>query len=248
MWSFNMKEEEFEFPMIPSKRNRRKLAYGVGVNDAWYKTQPLVEGKKYQCPYYKRWNSMIERGYSHRFKEKHPTYKDVTVCEEWHTFSNFRSWMEKQDWVGKQLDKDIILPDNKVYSPETCVFVSSKVNKLLTDSGKSRGRYKQGVYLERGRFRSQCNNGTRKSKNLGLFPTEQLAYEAYVNYKYTLILQVASEQEDERVKNGLLLHADILLKTLDEEQQRAEKKAELEKAILDAEEKIKTAKEALGKL
>lgn len=213
-------KEEFEFPMIPaSKRSNTliKLVCGVGVNDAWYITQPLVEGKRYRCPYYIRWQSMIERGYSPRFKEKYPTYKDVTVCEEWHTFSNFRSWMEGQDWVGKQLDKDIIVPNNKVYSPETCAFVSSKVNNLLTDCGKSRGRYKQGVYMEKGKFRACCNNGMVKRKFLGYYPTEQLAYEAYVTYKHALILKVADEQEDIRVKNGLLLHADILLKTLDEE-------------------------------
>lgn len=217
-----MKEEdEFEFPMVTASKSslsRRKLVYGVGVNDACYITQPLIEGKRYRCPYYEKWQSMIERGYSPRFKEKCPTYKDVTVCEEWHTFSNFRSWMEKQDWKGKYLDKDIISPTNKVYSPETCVFVSSKVNNLLTDRGNSRGRYKQGVNMEKGKLRASCSNGIGKKKFLGYFPTEQLAYEAYVTYKHTLILRVASEQEDERVKNGLLLHADILLKTLDEEE------------------------------
>ncbi len=215
-------EEEFEFPMIPASNMSlamRKLIYGVGINDAWYVVRPEVGGKYYNCPYYKRWHSMIERGYPHRFKEKYPTYKDCTVCEEWHTFSNFRAWMEKQDWEGKQLDKDIILPDNKVYSPETCVFVSSNINNLLLDCGKSRGKYKQGVDINKdhGKFRVQCNKGVGNGKHVGYFPTEQQAYEAYVTYKHALILKVSSEQEDERVKNGLLLHADILLETLEEE-------------------------------
>ena len=215
-------KEGFEFPMVTASKlslSLRKLVRGVGINDAEYKTSYRDnKGKTYKCPYYERWKSMVERGYSEKYKETRTTYKDVTICEEWHTFSNFRSWMEKQDWEGKQLDKDIILPNNKVYSPQTCVFVSSQVNTLLSDNGKSRGKYKQGVSFRKatGKFQAQCKNGAGKQKKLGYFPTEDLAYEAYVHYKYNLILKVAAEQEDIRVKNGLLLHAQLLLDTLDE--------------------------------
>lgn len=162
---------------------------------------------------------ILERGYCLKSKEKQPAYKDVYVCKEWHTFSNFRQWMEKQDWGDKQLDKDIIAPNNKVYSPETCVFVSGQINKLLTNSGARRGSYKQGVSFDKNKdkFLARCHNGTGTQKNLGYFTTEQQAYEAYVTYKHALILQVASEQEDERVKNGLILHAQLLLDTLNEE-------------------------------
>lgn len=215
-----MEEEEFEFPMVTASKgclSRRKLVFGVGINDSWYITQTKIEGKNISCPYYSKWMAMIRRCYSSHSLLKHPTYKDCTVCEEWLTFSNFKRWMEKQDWKGKQLDKDIIIPNNKVYSPQTCVFVNHRVNKLLLDSGKSRGVYKQGVYIQNGKFIARCNNGTGGSNFLGHFPTEAQAYEAYVTYKHTLILQVANEQEDERVKNGLLLHAQLLLDTLNEE-------------------------------
>ncbi len=211
-------KEEFEFPMIPEEKSKiisRRLIQGVGINDAWYKTQI----KSLKCPYYSRWKGMLERGYSNKFKEGQPTYRYVTVCKEWKTFSNFRSWMEKQDWKGKQLDKDIIIPNNKVYSPETCSFVTAEVNSLLLNGKSSRGKYKQGVHYCKvtGIFKAQCWTNKGRQNYLGRFPTEQLAYEAYVTYKHALILKVASEQEDKRVKNGLLLHADILLKTLDEE-------------------------------
>lgn len=218
-----MKEEDFEFPMVTANNMslaKRKLVFGVGVNDAEYKISYLDnKGKTYFCPYHKRWRGMIERGYSEKWKETHTTYKDVTVCEEWHTFSTFKLWMEKQDWVGKQLDKDIIVPNNKVYSPETCVFVSHRVNTLLLSCGSSRGLYKQGVtYLKLSKennFQARYNSaGIRK--HIGNFPTEDQAYEAYVTYKHALILQVADEQEDIRVKNGLLLHAQILLDTLED--------------------------------
>ncbi|ASU03344.1 hypothetical protein [Pseudoalteromonas phage J2-1] len=215
-------KEEYDFQRVTASKSdlaHRTLLYGVGVNDSWYKTSQKVNGKYTRCPYYTRWMGILERGYCLKSKEKQPAYKEVSVCKEWHTFSNFRQWMETQDRKGKQLDKDIILPNNKVYSPDACVFVSSKVNKLLTDRGAKRGSYKKGVHFnkDRGKFLAQCNDGSGQQKNLGRYPTEQQAYEAYVTYKHALILQVASEQEDDRVKNGLLLHANILLESLNEE-------------------------------
>lgn len=212
-----IEDVDFEFPIIPASKSsltKRKLICGVGVNDAEYKVSIVFEDKVKSCPYYSKWTSMLVRCYSTNYN---PTYKDVTVCKEWHIFSTFRLWMETQDWEGKQLDKDIIIPNSKVYSPETCVFVSQRVNSLLLDCGKSRGKYKQGVHADRGKFKAKCSNGEGKQKHIGYFPTEQLAYEAYVTYKHALILKVSNEQEDERVKNGLLLHAQLLLDTLNEE-------------------------------
>ena len=66
------------------------------------------------------------------YLERRPAYKDVVVRQEWLTFSNFKRWMEKQDWEGKQLDKDIIVLGNKVYSPETCAFVLGVTNGFIT--------------------------------------------------------------------------------------------------------------------
>ena len=53
--------------------------------------------------------------------------------------------MEKQDWEGKFIDKDLLFPGNKVYGPDTCVFVTRQLNNLFTDHG-GRGPHKQGVY------------------------------------------------------------------------------------------------------
>lgn len=140
----------------------------------------------------------------------------VIAYERW-VIPNGTPWMEQQDWEGKQLDKDIIVPNNKVYSPDTCVFANSRVNLLLISNGSRRGKYKQGVSLTGKKFRSDCNIGSGKQIYIGSFPTEQEAYQAYVDYKHALIVKVAHEQEDERVKNGLLLHAQILLDTLEDE-------------------------------
>ena len=58
----------------------------------------------------------------------------------------FKRWMEKQDWEGKQLDKDIIKKGNKLYCPEFCFFVDNKVNSILTDPAAARGGTPNGVH------------------------------------------------------------------------------------------------------
>ena len=87
---------------------------------------------------------MLDRAYSDKYKQRQPTYRDVTVCEEWHSFMRFRAWMVEQDWEGKELDKDILFQGNKVYSPDTCVFVDKAVNLFLTDCAASRGEWPLG--------------------------------------------------------------------------------------------------------
>ena len=105
-------------------KNLIKLVHGVGVNDADY----TVRTKDGLCHFYSRWADMIARCYYEKSLEKHPTYRCCTVCDEWLTFSNFKMWMEKQDWQGKELDKDIKKPGNKVYSPDNCMFVTRREN------------------------------------------------------------------------------------------------------------------------
>lgn len=96
----------------------RELVYGVGVDDLDYPKKKLLPNGKYSfCPYYQRWRGMIRRCYSKAQLGKNPNYEGCTVCDEWLTFSNFKSWMEKQDWEGKELDKDLLVRGNKVYSP-----------------------------------------------------------------------------------------------------------------------------------
>ena len=151
-------------------QTKTKLIYGIGINDSDYKIQPHIEGKQVICKYYQTWKGMLSRCYDFKTQAKRPTYIGCTVCDEWLTFSNFKRWMETQDWEGKCLDKDILVQRNKVYSPDTCIFVTDAINVLFTKRDAARGQYKLGVYFNRenGKFKSQCNiNG--KQKHLGYY-------------------------------------------------------------------------------
>ena len=150
---------------------------------------------------------MIGRCYSVKIQEHQPTYKGCTVSEDWLVFTNFRDWMMAQDWEGNQLDKDILFEGNKVYSPDTCVFVTQTVNKFTTDRGASRGEWVIGVdWCKRtGKFRASCGNPfTKKQENLGLFTCELEAHEKWAKRKLELAHELAAIQTDERVAKALV--------------------------------------------
>lgn len=188
--------------------SKGRLVYGMGINDADY---PVFHINKDDngctsrgfCPFYKRWSDMLRRCYSN----KYPSYVGCEVCDEWLVFSNFKSWMETQDWEGKDLDKDLLIEGNKVYSPDTCVFIHPSINNFLINNGASRGLYPIGVSTANGRFKAECNNPLKgKKEYLGYYDTPEEAHQVYLEYKSKLAVQIANSDyvTDERVKQALL--------------------------------------------
>lgn len=115
------------------------------VNDADYVVKPTVNGKRQHCPFYVAWQAMKRRCCADEYKVKNPTYGSVTCCKEWLYFSNFKTWMEQQPWEGMDLDKDILVKGNLVYSPETCRFVPHAINSVFRDT--TQGEFPIGVHL-----------------------------------------------------------------------------------------------------
>ena len=183
-----------------------RIVHGVGINDADYEVKPRQGGVVVVCPFYQRWKNMLNRCYSNSCQLRQPAYIGCTVCSEWLVFSNFKRWMECQEWKGKELDKDILVSGNKIYSPETCVFIDGSINVFLTDKSSSRGELLLGVDFHRlsGKFRAQCRNQITKNKeHLGLFKDESSAHEAWRKRKHEIACQLADSQTDERVANAL---------------------------------------------
>ena len=183
---------------------RRSSVYGVGVNDSDYQTQPTINGKKFMCPIYQKWVDMLQRCYSTKFQEKHPSYIGCTVCKEWLLFSKFKAWMESQDWEGKELDKDILINGNKEYSPIACIFVSHRINSLLANNKTRRGAFPIGVNFDSrcGKYMARLNINC-KLTHVGCFDTPKLALDAYIKAKYKVIKEVALSQS-EPLKSALL--------------------------------------------
>jgi len=186
---------------------KRSLVYGVGVND-WV-GKVMVNGKPIKQ--YDLWQGMLQRCFSEEYKQKHPTYKDVTCSKEWLLMTNFVEDVSKMkgfDLEGWQLDKDILQKGSKLYSKDTCCFVPLEVNSLLTKRDKARGEWPIGVYFDKhaGKFKAYLSiNG--KQKFLGRFPTPEEAFQAYKLAKEANIKVVAQKWKhllDERVFQALM--------------------------------------------
>lgn len=185
----------------------KATVFGVGVNDAGYPVARKVNGKQVMCHFYSTWRNMIKRCYCKKYQEIKPTYIGCSVDPEWLTFSNFKRWMEKQDWQGKHLDKDIIISGNKVYSPNSCAFVDQLTNSFIADAAAIRGRCAVGVYFygRYNKFSANCGNPfTKKREFLGYFDSEVDASNAYLKRKREHAVNLATIQSDERVMVALL--------------------------------------------
>jgi hypothetical protein len=183
-----------------------KILHGVGINDADYAVTRIINGKPVPCKIYATWKNMLWRCYSLRSQKTNPSYVGCTVTPEWHTFSNFRNWCLSQgDIINKQLDKDILYPHNKLYSPETCVFVTNNLNSLLTKANAIRGKYPIGVSLHKRKNKYIAHISIQsKNKYLGLYTTPEEAHQAYINAKIQHIQDYyLSKETDQRIIEGL---------------------------------------------
>ena len=198
MSKLKLTQDEIDKLVVVDRVAVKPTGVGVGLNDVdfrvWVDSKPIWQ--------YSLWTSMLNRCFSEKEKQRHPTYKDVTCCDEWLSFGNFVEWLNKEveykgHPIGSALDKDIIVKGNKIYSPEFCSFVPTAVNKLLNDCGAGRGEFPVGVYFDkcRSKFVAQlCCFG--KMKYLGRYDTIEDASFAYKTAKEAHIKIVATQYKD----------------------------------------------------
>lgn len=185
-----------------------KLICGVGIYDLENITNPIINLQGRGSKHYKVWKSMLERCYAKNARATN------TVCDEWLKYSIFVIWMETQDWKNRELDKDIRVPGNRHYSPDTCVFVPGYINSLIRE--KTNGLNPIGVIKYYGRFKAYVNhNGIRKY--YGPFNTISEATNAYIMAKAEIIEFEACDikgLQSELIKLGLMKHRVVLLNSL----------------------------------
>lgn len=93
-------------------------------------------------PYYDVWQSMIDCCYNPNNKNA-LSYKNVTVCDEWLTFENFYNDCHNIDGFNQEKfdSRDIVLDKDKkqrhkkekIYSVETCTWISLNENSTIQD-------------------------------------------------------------------------------------------------------------------
>lgn len=192
----NTRYHRFKEGAVPSVYD--KTVYNIGylgegvyeayINDSFTKS-------------YTKWKSMLQRCYDDKLHVKRPRYKDCAVCEEWHNYQNFAKWFEDNYYEipGETmcLDKDILIKGNKMYSPDTCVFVPNNINILFEKSNSIRGDLPIGVSFNKrdNNFESSLKINGRK-KFLGYYPTIEQAFNVYKLKKEDYIKQMADKYKE----------------------------------------------------
>jgi hypothetical protein len=189
-----------------------KLVHGIGTNDGKYPA--FKDGKP--TKEYDLWKHMLHRC-TEKNGIKNPTYDNVSCSKNFKHYSFFYEWIHRQVGFGNKdekgrcwnLDKDLLVKGNKIYSEDVCVFVPQRINLLLTKRDASRGEYPVGVHRNTGnrKYMSKCSRGASKQTHLGSFNTPQEAFLAYKTFKEALIKEVANEykeQLDERAYEALM--------------------------------------------
>ena len=196
-----VKSGSIKDPYLPS-------VFGVGVLGTKY---PMSEGRK-GTKEYVLWQSMLERCYSDTYKKKYPTYTDCKVSDNFKSYEYFYEWCHKQIGFGNQdwhLDKDLLVKGNKIYSEDSCVFIPSEINLVLTKRTSSRGNHLIGVsWHKKGKaFVARVAKNEGKRKWLGSFKTEIEAFNAYKQAKEAHLKELAAKwksQIDERAYLALI--------------------------------------------
>lgn len=184
---------------------QRKLICGFGINDlAPNECRKIV---------YVVWRSMICRCYDKKYQESKPTYIGCKVCDEWRYLSAFKKWFDENYVEGYQLDKDILAPGNKIYSPDTCCFVPPEINILLIAPQKRKDGLPRGVYLygRNRKFSAIISDITEKNRHriIGKYDTVEDASRAFNEARVQKIHSIAQEYFDkhliaERVYGALM--------------------------------------------
>ena len=182
--------------------------FGVGVSGTNYPaTVNGVITKEYNL-----WQSMLKRCYNSAYQKKKPTYEGCKVSDNFKSYEYFYEWYHSQIGFGNegwQLDKDLLVKGNKVYSENTCVFIPQEINSLLINNTASRGEHLIGVNWCKTKkaFKAQVCKNKGKQEHLGYYKTEIEAFNAYKKAKESFIKEQASKwqsQIDPRAYKALM--------------------------------------------
>lgn len=166
--------------------------YGIAyLGEGVYKShENRIQTDAYSC-----WCRMLYRCYI----SDRQSYKGCYVCNEWLNFQNFAEWYVNNYYTINNetmcLDKDILYKGNKVYSPDTCIFVPNKINMLFVKCNGLRGEYPIGVYKTDNKYTANYNiDGC--TVYLGRYDTPEEAFYAYKEDKEKHIKEVADEYKE----------------------------------------------------
>lgn len=152
----NIKYGKIKNPYFPS-------VCGVGyLGNASYRKNEFL---------YNKWQSMLGRCYNPKFPNyKYYGAKGVAVDEKWHSFENFLhdfpliDGYDENNFHNLELDKDIKLPDNKIYSFETCSLVTKTEN--IAEEHKRKNKWFKAISPEGQTYENNNQSEFAREHNL----------------------------------------------------------------------------------
>ncbi|UGO50657.1 HNH endonuclease [Bacillus phage vB_BanS_Sophrita] len=170
----------------------------IGVGFLGGRKYKITDENNKMTKQYATWREMLKRCYSPKFQKENTTYIGCIVTEEWHNFQNFAKWFDENYYeiFGEQveLDKDILIKGNKVYSPETCVFVPKYINQIFTKQESTKGYH---IEKSTNKYRVVGRDVSGKRVSLGLFKEPSEALFVYKTFKEKTIKELANQYIDE---------------------------------------------------
>lgn len=202
---FKMKVNRGNINSGKIKNPYHRSVYGIG----FYGDIGIVSDNNLKSKIYDIWAKILNRCYNEKDRHKNPSYKNVTVCEEWHNFSNFYTWYKDNypyhiEDVKFELDKDLLQIGlcDKIYSSSTCCFLPKAVNIFLTYKPNRCSEFlpKKNIYCARIR-----DFNTKKEKFIGYYNTKE---EGDYNVKLKTLEKI--EDIKEYLRNLNYLNDDII--------------------------------------
>lgn len=133
------------------KDNTAPTICGVAcVGEGPHKPSEGTRGKQYIFPTYTLWNAMIHRVYDPKCHVRdNGVYEGCSVDPIWLNYQTFCETIVNvpgyQEWADYQvgvspvqyaLDKDKKLDGNRIYSPDTCMFITVSENTLIANKSR----------------------------------------------------------------------------------------------------------------
>jgi hypothetical protein len=188
----------------------RKPVYGVGINDV-------------MIPYFTKtrtwttWSGIIRRTDKRDLKwlsqPGKEYYVDCTLDPRWYKLSAFKEWIEQWDDYGnKEVDKDILIPGNLHYGPDTCLMVRPIINAWFKPNNHGGGDLPRGVTWntawKRGKspnpYRAQITPIGGKRTGLGYYDTIEEASAVFEEARKEQIKVLIETETDPKVKNAMM--------------------------------------------
>lgn len=137
------------------------------------------------------WDNMLSRCYNPK-DSSYANYggRCVTVCKYWHSFQNYACWVYQNKRENFELDKDLLSPQAKMYSEETCCFLPRDINSFVKTNLDA------GVWFNGKKYVAQINHKGR-NKIIGRYLDRQSALVAFIEEKCEVAKKLAESFKNE---------------------------------------------------